>query len=778
MQAQVSNSGYVPFDDDWLFFRGGVERGEYPAFIDSDWKTVSLPHDWSIEDIPGTPSPFNPDAVSQVSGGFTVGGVGWYRKKFTIPSNQTGKGLILLFDGVYMNADVWLNGVHLGNHPYGYTSFWFDITEKLIPGKQNILAVQVKNEGQNSRWYAGSGINRHVWLKYVNPIHIAQWGTFISTPQSSASLGLVRLQSKIENKKGARTSLQVVSKVLDSSGRQVAMISSHVSIDSNSEIVQDLSIMHPNLWSPQSPYLYTCVIEVYNEEKMVDTYRNNFGIRTIIIDAQKGFQLNGTTIKLKGGCFHNDNGPLGSRAYDRAEERKVALLKASGFNAIRCSHNPPAPAFLEACDRLGMLVIDEAFDMWQEGKNPYDYHLYFSSWWGRDMESMILRDRNHPSIVMWSIGNEIPNREKPSVVAIAKQLTDCTRKLDPSRAITAAVNDIKNDKDPYFEILDVAGYNYGVNKYVEDHQRKPSRVMMATESFPLEAFDYWMAVKDHPYVIGDFVWTAFDYIGEASIGWRGYFQEKNFYPWNLAYCGDIDICGWKRPQSYYRDVLWKPNQISLFVKPPQPSFESNPNIEKWSRWNWQDVVSDWNWTGQENKSLEVVVYSSCDVVELFLNGFSLGKKAFDLNSKFMNTWNVPYKVGSLTAVGYTKGKKTASAELHSAESPTRVKLSADRSLLKADGQDLSYITIELVDSFGIRNPKAENLVQCTIEGNGSIVGVGNANPRSLESNQQYQRKAWQGRCLVIVKSEKNKGRILLKASVEGLPSASIGLQSE
>jgi beta-galactosidase len=423
-------------------------------------------------------------------------------------------------------------------------------------------------------------------------------------------------------------------------------------------------------------------------------------------------------------------------------------------------------------------VIDEAFDMWKEGKTPYDYHLYFNEWWQKDIESMVMRDRNHPSIVMWSIGNEIPNRDKPEVVNVAKMLTDYVRKLDPTRAITSAVNDVKEDKDPYFAQLDVAGYNYAVNKYEEDHQRKPERVIMATESFPLEAFEYWMGVVDHPYVIGDFVWTGFDYIGEASIGWRGYYQEKNFYPWNLAYCGDIDICGWKRPQSYYRDALWKTGQLSIFVKPPKPSFELNPNMEPWSKWNWEDVVDDWNWKGYENTPLEVHVYSSYEEVELFLNNKSLGRKPTNRNSKFMATWQVPYQSGNLKAVGYIRGKKQATSSLSSSGEPVQMKMSADRTQIKADGQDLSYITVELQDANGITHPKSEQLIRFTITGPGKIVGIGNANPMSVESFQQPQRKAWKGKCLVIVQSEKNAGDITLEAVAEGIKSSRVVITSK
>jgi beta-galactosidase len=410
-------------------------------------------------------------------------------------------------------------------------------------------------------------------------------------------------------------------------------------------------------------------------------------------------------VKLKGGCLHHDNGPLGARAYDRAEERRVELLKASGYNALRTAHNPPSPAFLEACDRLGMMVIDEAFDMWREPKNPHDYHLYFDDWWQRDVESMIERDRNHPSIIMWSIGNEIPNRHKPEVAKVAKEVGDYVRKLEPTRPVTSAVNDLREDKDPYFATLDVAGYNYAAggdylkkSLYEFDHERVPNRIMYGSESYPLEAFDAWMNVRDQPYVIGDFVWTAFDYLGEASIGWRGYWQEQNFYPWNLAYCGDIDVCGWKRPQSYYRDALWKSDQVSVFVRPPRPSFAINAKRQPWSKWHWFDVVANWNWPGHEKNPLQVDVYSSCEEVELFLNDRSLGKKATNRSTAFIATWTLPYESGVLKAIGSSGGRQVSSSELKTAGPPTRIKMTPDRSRITADNQDLSYITVELVDA--------------------------------------------------------------------------------
>ena len=781
-QAPGGPGGAVLFDADWRFHRGGAQGAEAPDFDDSGWRRLDLPHDWSIEDLPGTRSPFDPGAISQVNGGFTTGGTGWYRKTFNVPAAQKGRRVLVQFDGVYMNAEVWLNGQSLGRHPYGYTSFWFDLTDKVKFGADNVLAVKVRNEGENSRWYSGSGIYRHVWLKTTAPTHVAQWGTYITTPEATEASARVKARTTVLNEGAEAARVTLVTRILDAAGAEAARAESSHTVEPKGahEFGQDATLRAPALWSPDSPALYTAVTEVYRGRELADRLETKFGVRTISFDVTHGFRLNGRPLKLKGGCLHHDNGPLGARAYDRAEERRVELLKASGYNALRLAHNPPSPAFLDACDRLGMLVIDEAFDMWREPKNPHDYHLFFDEWWQRDVESMVWRDRNHPSIIMWSIGNEIPNRHKPEVARLAKTVGDYIRKLEPTRPVTSAVNELREDKDPYFATLDVAGYNYAAggdhlkkSLYALDHARVPDRIMYGAESYPLEAFDAWMNVVDHPYVIGDFVWTAFDYLGEASIGWRGYWQEANFYPWNLAYCGDIDTCGWKRPQSYYRDALWMDDQVSVFVRPPRPSFEPNPKRQSWSKWHWHDVVADWNWRGHENRPLGVDVYSSCEEVELFLNGRSLGRKPTNRSNAFTASWEVPYQAGALRAVGYDGARQVGAAELRTAGEPARLKLSADRARVRADGQDLSYVTVELVDARGVRNPRAENLVRFAVEGPGTVVAVGNANPVSTESYQQPQRKAWQGRCLVVVKSGRQAGKIVLRATAQGLPPASV-----
>jgi len=779
----------ILFDFDWRFHWVNAENAHLSEYDDSAWRTLDLPHDWSIEDIPGTDSPLISTAVGGINTGYYLGGTSWYRKAFDVPAKLKDKRFSLLFDGVYMNTDVWLNGTHLGTHPYGYTAFEFDLTELIKFGEENVLAVQVKNEGRNSRWYSGSGIYRHVWLHVTEPVHIKTWGVGITTPEISAENATIKISTDIISKNEVEQAIHVSGSIFNSAGKKVAEFNSTVEIGAGTEItdVQSVQIKSPKFWSPETPELYKTVIELKNKKgKTIDKKEDHFGIRTIEFSVENGFSLNGKPVLLKGACVHHDNGPLGAAAYDRAEERRVELLKASGFNAIRCAHNPPSVAFVDACDRLGMLVIDESFDMWRRPKNPQDYSNYFNEWWKTDIEAMVLRDRNHPSIIMWSTGNEIPERGEPEGAETSKILAEYIRNLDPTRPVTAAVNGLNPDKDPYFATLDISGYNYSFGGdhgkksiFETDHERVHERIMYCAESYPLEAFGAWMDVVNHPYVLGDFVWTGFDYLGEASIGWRGYPHDESFYPWNHAYCGDIDICGFKRPQSFYRDVLWGVgDQLSIFVKPPVPSFPEKENRASWSKWHWHDHVADWNWEGYENQKLEVNVYSGHEKVELFLNGESLGIKETNTDNEFIAVWEVPYQPGELKAVA--KDGETVKAEhiLATAGKPVKLNLSADRNSISATDQDLSYITFELVDENGIRNSKAENFLQFEIEGPGEIVAVASSNPMSTESFQQPQRKAWQGKGLVIVKSQKKAGEIVLRAKSDGIEPAEIKIESK
>jgi beta-galactosidase len=775
------------FNNDWLFHRGEVASAEIVSFDDRSWRKLSLPHDWSIEDIPGTESPLDPDAIGEVSSGFFVGGTSWYRKHFHLEKHQLGKRIYLQFDGIYMNADIWLNGNHLGNHPYGYTTFGYDITDLVKSNEENIIAVEVKNEGKNSRWYSGSGIYRHVWLICTENVYVPTWGVFITTPVVRKDSAGIKANIQVVNDSDANQKITVHSRIFNSDGVMRSQTKNTVDIPSNgrTELAQKFEIEDPRLWSPDEPNLYRMKTQLAIDGKVVDEVEHTFGIRTIAFDVDNGFRLNDEPILLKGGCMHHGNGPLGASAYDRAEERRVELMKKSGFNAIRCSHNPPSEAFLNACDRLGIMVIDEAFDMWKKPKNPQDYHLYFDDWWQKDVEAMVLRDRNHPSIIMWSTGNEIPERGEPEGVERSIMLRDFIKNIDPTRPVTAAVNGLNPGKDPYFATLDISGYNYATggdhwktNIYQLDHQRVPDRIIYGAESYPLEAFGAWMDVLDNTFVIGDFVWTGFDYLGEASIGWLGYMQKKEFYPWSHAYCGDIDICGWKRPQSYYRDILWEVgDKPYVFVVPPKPSFELNPEKMDWSKWEWHDVVDSWNWEGHEGEQLEVHVYNRSESVELLLNDKSLGKKETTRTNEWTAKWKVPYEKGVLKAVNFRNGSELSSDQLITANAPLSIKLDADRISLKADGFDLSYIEVSLVDENGVRNPTIEQRVDFELEGPGEILAVASSNPRSTESYRKPYRNTFQGRCLLVVKSHVEAGEIVVTARSADLPEATISIMT-
>ncbi len=776
------------FDFNWKFHPGDMEKAWNTNFDDGTWRMIDLPHDWSIEDIPGTQSPLDSLAVGGIDMGYFRGGTGWYRKSFTLPPDLKGKKICLLFEGIYMDAEIWINDQKCADHPYGYTSFWCDITDKLLYGKQNVLAVRVKNEGKTSRWYSGSGIYRHVWLSVSEPVHFGLWGATITTPEIKEDFATVIVSNDILNETGEPAEITVTTTLFDDRGNEVAKSGQNVTAAPGQIIRVDhkLKIESPVLWETDSPVLYKAITDIsQGASNLSDRTENHFGIRSIEFRSN-GFFLNGKNTLLKGGCMHHDNGPLGSAAYNRAEERRVELMKASGFNSIRCAHNPPSPAFLDACDKLGMMVIVEAFDMWRNEKNPGDYHLFFDDWWKEDLTSMVKRDRNHPSVIMWSIGNEIPESSKPAGATTAKMLAEYVHQLDPSRPVTSAVNNLGEDKDPYFATLDVAGYNYSFGGdhgrksiFEVDHDRVPTRIMFSSESYPLTAFGAWMDVVNYPWVIGDFVWTGFDYLGEASIGWLGYPQKGSFYPWSHAFCGDLDICGLKRPQSFYRNVLWNTGkQLSVFVQPPKPSFKENPDREDWSKWYWQDVVDNWNWQGHENMPLNVEVYSAFERVELFLNGRSMGSKPTNPENEWIARWEVPYQPGTLKAVAYSGTMKTDSCKLYTSGKPEIIELQADRTTIKANNQDLSYITIELLDENGHRNTMAENLVQFGITGPGTILAVANSNPMSTESFQQPYRKAYQGRCLVVVKSTGEPGEISLKASSEGIASKTIEITSD
>ena len=784
----------VSLDRSWRFHLGDPPGVPYGAPDDANWRVVDLPHDWSIE-LDRTA-----DAPSGDSGGYFQMGRGWYRRTFAVPENWDDRQVFVEFEGVYQNAEIWINEDFVARHPYGYTSFNLDITPYVTIGPDNVLTVKVDNAVQkNSRWYSGSGIYRHVWLLAAEPVHVAHWGICITTPEVSTTEATVEIATTIDNDETSATRVTLRSCVLAEDGAALTKAVTRLTIrgDQSRVCSQRITVADPHFWSPESPHLYRIETDVIVDGAIVDTTITPFGIRTIEFSATKGLLLNGQETKLRGGCVHHDNGILGAASYDRAEERKVELLKAGGYNAIRCAHNPPSPAFLDACDRLGMLVIDEAFDCWREGKTPYDYHVAFADWWERDLESMVLRDRNHPSVIMWSIGNEVQERNGRSNGAeVAQALADRTRELDPTRPITSAICGSNGAwpwerTDAVFEVLDVGGYNYQEAQYRSDHERHPARIMYGAESTPREALEHWEAVQELPYVIGDFVWTSLDYLGESGIG-RVYIEGKDSpslgaYPWHQANCGDLDLCGFKRPQSHYRDILWQRGSSrdgvgdrdsvgGLYIAVHEPAPEGKTQTITY--WGWPLVHPSWTWPGREGETFTVDVYSACEEVELFLNERSQGRLPTGRDQRYIATFEVPYTPGVLRAIGYDAGQPTATWELQTVGTPAAIRLTPDRAGLHASGDDLSFVTVEVVDAQGRTDPNADHEIFFAAQGEGVIAAVGSGNPVSEEPYCGNQRSVYEGRCLVVVKTIGTPGTITLRAQADGLVPAEITLHAE
>lgn len=782
----------IPFDDNWRFIKKDINDAKAEKIDDSNWRTVDLPHDWSVEDLPNQKAdsvigPFYRKAVGGIFTGFTMGGTGWYRKRFALSQAFKNKKVIINFDGVYMNSDIWINGHHLGNHAHGYTPFFYDLTTYLrTDGRENVLAVRVKNEGSTSRWYSGSGIYRHVWLTVTDPIHLTPWGVSITTPEVNNSSATVRLKAEIKNESKTARKLNLITTIVSSTGQVAGKSQQEFTLEAGNTTVSELNIpiKSPQLWSVNHPKLYKANVEIEIDKNTVDKTEIPFGIRSLSITAQKGLLLNGQPIKLKGGCIHHDNGPLGAAAIDRAEERKIEILKKNGFNAVRLSHNPPSTQLLNACDKLGMLVIDEAFDTWEVGKMPQDYHLYFKENWEKDLKAMIYRDRNHPSIILWSIGNEITERVDSLGLAIGKRLASKVRELDSSRPVTAALCAFWDhpgykweSTEPAFALLDVSGYNYLWNLYESDHEQFPERIILGSESHPKDALENWNLVEKHPYILGDFVWTAMDYLGEASTGNAALESTKKKkrllrWPWFNAWCGDIDLIGNKKPQSYYRDVVWRNRPITMAVHEPIP----DGMVENMSDWGWPLEAQSWTWPGAEGKSLQVRVFSRAPLVRLLFNGKIIGEQKI-ADKTITAIFEVPYQPGTLKAVNIENGKETDEFILKTTETPKNIRLVADRKEIKASRNDLSYVAVEVTDENGSVVPNAEYLINFSIQGEGEVAGVGNASPTKMASFQRLECKTIDGKCLAIVRPTGKIGTITLQASAKGLKPTQIKIST-
>jgi len=764
MMAQRNNLKWNEVFD-WSFRQ--MVNGQW-----TDEKYVTLPHDWDIY-----AGPHSGKGATGTGGGWFEGGIGEYRKELGVDGLELTDELVKLhFEGVYQKAEVFINGQKAGGHDYGYTPFTVDITPYINKEKgPNELMVRVDNSEQpNCRWYSGSGIYRPVWLEVMPKVHIAENGIFVTTDLATDGVQKAKVDVKVTVENEDNVSHTATVKV---EGQEQTI---SLAAGERKDIDFSYIIDHPHLWSPDDPYLYYVLVTLNNKQQEVV----RFGVRRIRFDADRGFMLNGKSMLLNGACLHHDDGVLGAMAFDAAEIRKVRQMKEAGFNLIRTSHNPTSRAFLDACDSIGMLVIGEAFDGWREAKNPHDYSTLFDTHYREDIHAMVLRDRNHPCIISWSIGNEVMERKDIRVVTTARQLKEAILECDPTRPVTESLCSWDSDweiYDPHFDVLDIGGYNYMIFKHASDHQRNPERVMWQTESYPRDAFRSWATVADNPYVIGDIVWTGLDYLGESGIG-RYYYEGERpgeHYvnggqpEWHGAYCGDVDITGWRKPISHYREMLWntslslkgEPEGAYMAVREPD-GYHGKIHTTAWSVWpTWES----WTWPGWEGKPIEVEVYTKEPEVKLYLNNKLIGTKQVSRNTEFKATFKVNYESGTLRAEA---GGKTISLE--TAGAPARLRLTPDRRTIKADWQDLAFITIEVIDSKGRVCPEAAIPCEVSVSGSGSLLAAASADLKDTEPYISPRVTTWKGRALIVVRGALKTGKA--KVSVKSkLPTASTNI---
>ncbi len=781
----------------WRFSKSDTPGAEKTDFDDSKWRILNLPHDWSIE------GEFKEDAQTKGAGGYLPTGVGWYRRHFSLSTRRRGEIYGIEFDGVYMNSDVWLNGHHVGTHHYGYTSFEYDLTPFIIKG-ENVIAVRVDNSLQpSSRWYAGSGIYRNVWLNTTGPVHIARRGIYITIPSVDSASAIVSVRTSIENGFQIPKNLKLRSSILDGSGKEVAFVESSISVPAFARISveQTIKVLSPSLWSVETPFLYLLHSNLAEGRTVNDTVTSTFGVRKIEFDKDKGFLLNGKHVKMNGVCLHHDAGCLGAAVPVQAWRRRLQLLKEMGCNAIRTSHNPPAPEFLDLCDAMGFLVMDEAFDEWVEAKGqvPYGYHLYFQECSQSDLTDMIRRDRNHPSVVIWSAGNEVPDQVMDSGSVVERKVVETFHREDPTRPVTQANDRIAAGdgpaKIPFLQLQDIVGYNY-VDRwfhrrelyYSVDRHDHPDWKMIGTENVSISgirgkyslmpeqsalwpgftnnyrtgmirAEQLWRFTSTYDYVVGDFMWTGIDYLGEAR------WPNKN------SSSGVMDLCGFPKDGYYFYQSQWT----------------TAPMVH---------IFPHWNWKGHEGQVVQVIAYTNCDSVELFLNGKSFGTKSYVFpqqgNSGGWNkyarpfiapttsdlhlTWDVPYEPGTLKAVGKKDGTIVVE-EVRTTSRPAAIRLTSDRNGIAADAQDIANVKVEIVDENGLVVPDADNTVEFTVDGAGVLAGADNGNPGDTTPMKSNRRNAFNGLALAVVQSTLESGRIRLTANSAGLRGAVLEILS-
>ena len=793
------------FNKGWLFKKDTIIGAEKVSFEDVNWRQLDLPHDWAIE------GPFSNEHNAR-TGGLPVTGEAWYRKHFVVDIKNKNKQVSVEFDGAMNNAKVWVNGEYVGGRPYGYIGFEFDITSKIKFGEDNVIAVQLSPEDLSARWYPGAGIYRNVRLKLKNTLHIPQYGTFVTTPKVNSEIAEVTVKTSVKNSGNKVVEATLETIIKDEKGKTVAENSTKKNIGGSSveEFSLDTKIQNPQLWEIANSYLYTVTSLVKVNGSLVDEYTTKFGARTIEFDAEKGFLLNGNIVQLNGVCMHHDQGPLGAAINYRAKQRQMQIMQSMGVNALRTSHNPPSPEMLQVCDELGIVVITEAFDEWKLGKVENGYHKYFDEWHETDLRDMIKRDRNHPSVIMWSIGNEILEQARKDGWKVAKILNDICHDEDNTRPTTAGFNYYPAPfKNKLAYQIDIVGMNYWSDKYKEIKENNPGIILYGSETssqtssrgvyhLPIEylprketnhvsSYDVivgppWAYAPDiefddqekNPNSLGEFIWTGFDYLGEPTpYGGRdnstnGYWNDD--WPSRSSYFAPVDLCGFPKDRYYLYQSQWT----------------TEPMVH---------VLPHWNWEGKEGDIIPVVSYTNCDEVELIVNGKSYGKrikgKDFTMipseyhgfkkgmyKSKYRLSWNVPYQAGSIKVIGYKNGKVAATKEIKTAGKPAQIKLIADRSEINADGADLSFVTVRVEDKDGNLCPLASSQVEFEISGSGTLAAVGNGDQISMASFQVNTRKAFNGLSMVIVKSTEEGGEISIKANSKGLTSDFISITTK
>ncbi len=763
------------FDFDWKFILNDSVDASGRYINVSGWEDVQLPHDWSIKMPLAGPPAVNRSLASM---GFMQGGTGWYRKTFTAPSDYRNKKVCIQFDGVYHQCDVYVNGSHLGFHPYGYIGFEYDLTGFLNYEGENTVAVKVDHSNYpSSRWYSGSGIYRHVWLTVTDKVHVATGGTYITTPEVSDEKAVVRIITTVENGSDRTETVQVRNRILDSKGNEVSASAASKTItgESSEKIEQSMDIENPVLWSVDDPDLYRMETTVRVGGNLKDIYMTSFGVRYFKFDADKGFSLNGRYMKLKGVNLHQDAGSLGTAVPDMSYLRRLKILKEYGCNAIRCSHNPPSPEFLDICDSLGFVVIDEAFDKWKSGY----YAQYFDLWWQRDLGAMLLRDRNHPSVMVWSIGNETNEQNTENGAEVARMLQDFVHMVDPARPVTAAIAPANITARPYndngfTEVLDIVGYNYQEPWLERDKKRFPDRIMYIAEAFPYytgrhnSIRDYrpvnpWYAVKENDYVFGQFIWAGVDYLGESS-GW-----PSTGWPTGL-----FDVCMFEKPRAAFHRSVWNDEPMVRIAVADQ-SLDIDPGKDHWS---WPHLAEHWNFPQYKGHIIEVQTISNCDSVELWVNTTTMGRRAVSDYPNNTIVWHVPYREGKVEAKGYDSGMEVARYELNTAGKVSRVVLLPDRNEIIADGQDLVHITIHLADENGVIVPVDDRPLTVEVSGAGRLLGVDNGDLRRQVSFAGDSIKTYFGKALATVQSTRNSGEIKVAVKTPGLPPALTILQGK